>query len=78
MEEKLLEGMTFGDCLVRMANEGGRFRRLAWIDNNSYITIRNEQLEIFRTDTKRLHPLIVSVGDILSNDWIEVKKETLS
>jgi len=78
MEEKLLEGMTFGDCLVIMANEGGRFRRLAWIDNNSYITIRNEQLEVFRTDTKRLHPLIVSVGDILSNDWIEVKKETLS
>lgn len=71
--------LTFGECLDQLLL-GRKGRRLEWEDKEVYIIIQNEQLMIFRTDDKKLHPLIVSTGDIEGMDWvlIEVIKGKLS
>jgi hypothetical protein len=63
--------LTFFSCLDRMADEGGCYQRLEWPDKGAYITIQNEYLMVYRTDDKKLHPLIVSTGDIRGMDWVK-------
>lgn len=66
--------VTFSECLERMAQSGGRYRRLEWEDKSWYITIQDEILMVFRPDDKKLHPLKVSVGDITGEDWVVVER----
>lgn len=65
--------LTFAQCLEQLIL-GKTYRRLSWEDEQIYIIIRDGQLMIWRTDDKRFHPLIVSVGDIEGVDWILTKK----
>ncbi len=70
--------MDFASCLERLLL-GDRCRRLGWEDEEVYITIWNEQVMIYKTDDKKVHPMIVSTGDIVGMDWVVVgKKENLS
>ncbi len=70
--------MDFASCLERLL-WGDKCRRLGWEDEEVYITIWNEQIMIYKTDDKKIHPMIVSTGDIMATDWVVVgKKENLS
>ena len=60
--------MTFASCLEKLLG-GEKVHRLAWEEDPSYLVIKDERLMIYRPDTKNLHPLIVSVGDIVGTDW---------
>jgi hypothetical protein len=53
--------------------KGGKFRRLEWEDEGTYITVRDAQVMIFKTDDNMVHPLIVSEGDILGEDWVKIE-----
>ncbi len=70
--------MTFASCLDRLML-GERCRKLEWKDTEVYIILQDEKLMIYKTDTKKLHPLVVSTGDIVGTDWVVVgKRENLS
>jgi len=64
--------MDLGSCLKQMI-KGGKFRRLEWEDEGTYITVRDAQVMIFKTDDNMVHPLIVSEGDILGEDWVKIE-----
>jgi len=64
--------MDFGSALKEAA-EGKRVRRLEWEDEGIYLTFYKEQLMIFLTKDKTLHPLVVSFGDVAGEDWVIVK-----
>ena len=66
------EQMNFGDALLSAA-DNNKIRRLEWEDKDVYLTFHEEQLMIFLTEDKKLHPLIVSTGDALGEDWVIVK-----
>ena len=64
-------GKTFAeiiDCLL----DGDKVRRQEWENDGTYLFIQDEKLMIFKPDDKRLHPLIVSTGDLLGLDWIVI------
>ncbi|MCZ7405410.1 MAG: DUF2829 domain-containing protein [Candidatus Methanoperedens sp.] len=70
--------ITFAQCLTMLV-AGKKCRRLAWEDKGVYVVIQNEQVMLYKTDDKKLHPLIVSIGDIEGTDWIVVEsKEKMS
>jgi len=70
--------MTFGACIEKLIL-GERCRRVSWEDEGVYVAIQDEKVMIFKTDDKKLHPLIVSTGDITGTDWVIVgKQESLS
>jgi hypothetical protein len=65
--------MDFGSCLMLLTLiPPARARRQEWPEDNTYITIQNEKLMLFDIKDNRLHPLFVSVGDIVGKDWILV------
>jgi len=64
--------LSFGDALLSAA-DNNKIRRLEWEDKDVYLTFHEEQLMIFLTEDKKLHPLIVSTGDALGEDWVIVK-----
>lgn len=66
--------MTFAKALERAIN-GARIRRLTWEDRRIYVAISNNKLVIYRPDTKQIHPLTVTIGDIIATDWVVVKVE---
>ena len=63
--------MTFGQAMQEVAI-GKRVRRLEWAQKETYLALNNNQLSIFKPEDKNLHPLIVSLGDILGDDWVIV------
>ncbi len=76
--EKFQEStMDFGVCLQTLVLDK-KCKRLEWNDG-TYIKIHDERLMIYKPEDKRLHPLTVSIGDIVATDWIVVgKQEDLS
>lgn len=76
--EKLKEVvMDFSVCLNMLVLDK-KCRRLEWNDG-TYIKIHDERLMIYKPEDKRLHPLTVSVGDIMATDWVVMgKSEDLS
>ena len=52
--------------------DGKNVRRLEWEDKDIFLTIEDEKLMIFLTNDKKLHPLIVSLGDIVGEDLVVV------
>ena len=60
--------MSFSDCLLAIL-DGSKARRLEWEDNGTFITMREGKVMIFKTEDNMLHPLIVTDGDILGDDW---------
>ena len=70
--------MSFAVCLDKLML-GERCRRLAWEDPSIYIIMKDDKVMILDAKDKRLHPLIVSAGDIDGKDWVIVgKQEDLS
>lgn len=65
------EGMNFPQA-TEVIIDGGKVTRIAWADKNVYVLLRNGQLQI--KDSAGYHPLIVSDGDMLADDWIVVEK----
>jgi len=51
---------------------GNKVRRQEWGNDGTYLVIENEKLMIFKPEDKQLHPLIISTGDLLGEDWIIV------
>lgn len=60
--------MSFADCLLAIL-DGSKARRLEWEDNGTFITMREGKVMIFKIEDNMLHPLIVTDGDILGDDW---------
>lgn len=60
--------MSFADCLLAIL-DGKKARRLEWEDNGTFITMREGKVMIFKIEDNMLHPLIVTDGDILGDDW---------
>ena len=66
--------MTFATCLEKLML-GERCRRQSWEDGKIYVTLKDDRLVIFGTEKdNRLHPMIVSAGDIDGKDWVVVAK----
>lgn len=65
--------MDFGVCLQLLLLDK-KCKRLEWIDE-TYIRIHDERLMIYTPSDKRLHPLTVSVGDIMATDWVVIEKK---
>lgn len=74
IENELREGLDFGTAMNEVLN-GKKVRRLEWKDEDVYLVMKNEQLMIFGTGDKILHPLIVSAGDIAGMDWEVVDRD---
>lgn len=64
-----MEEMDFGEAM-RAVVEGKRVRRLEWNDEGVYVFLLNDKLHIFNTEEKKAHPLLISSGDILGDDWV--------
>lgn len=69
--------MEFADIIEDLL-EGHRFRRFEWPQDGSYICIRDEKMMIFKAEDKMLHPLILSSGDLLGDDWEVCKIKLVS
>ena len=63
---------SFASALKEAVN-GKKVRRLEWQDKGIYLTFRNDQLMIFLTEDKMLHPLLVSLSDVIGEDWVVVE-----
>jgi len=63
--------MDFGEAMNEVAS-GKKVRRLEWTDKEIHLILSNEQLMIFKPEDKRLHQLIVTLGDICGKDWVVV------
>lgn len=61
--------MNFVDSLNFLL-DGHKLRRKEWADDGTYIVIREEKLMIYTPGDKQIHPLTVSTGDIMGNDWV--------
>ncbi len=72
-QEGLVGDMSFGSAMNAVLN-GERVRRADWEDEEVYLTMRDEQLMIFKTEDKLLHPLTISGGDIAGTDWVVMKR----
>jgi len=51
---------------------GKKVKRIEWPDDGTFLAIQGEQLSIFKTDKMAFAPLIVSVGDMIGEDWVTV------
>jgi len=64
--------MNFAAALEQ-AMEGKRIRRLEWEDRRIYVAFVDEMLMIYTTANGKLHPLTLSTGDVLGEDWVIAK-----
>jgi hypothetical protein len=62
--------MSFGDVLRVLIAGDYKARRIGWDDMESYITMHAGYLHYFKAEDKKMHTLIVGVGDIVNDDWI--------
>ena len=62
--------LTFSKALDELM-AGKKVRRLDWADGNIHLKVVDEKLSIFLAD-KQYHPLIVSIGDLIADDWVVV------
>ncbi len=69
--------MRFKD-IFQVLLEGRQLRRQAWPDDGAHIAIVDEKVMIWRPDDKSYHPLILSVGDIKNNDWVECERSLIA
>jgi len=67
LEQK--EEMDFAGCLDAILG-GSKVRRLEWPDNGTYVVMADEKIMIFKPEDDMLHPLILSRGDMVNNDWV--------
>ncbi len=56
--------------------DGKKVRRQEWPDNGTHLIMRDERVMIFDPDDKKLHPLILSAGDILGTDWVVISQNS--
>ena len=67
--EKKKNELTFYAASKELV-DGKKVRRLEWPNDGTYIVLDNELLKIFLPADKKLHPLTVSLGDIIGIDWV--------
>ena len=65
--------MDFGSAMFEVL-KGNKVRRQEWEDEGVYLVLQNEQLMIFKTEDKMLHPLVVTSGDIAGQDWAIIEE----
>ena len=66
------QGMSFADAVESLL-EGRQITRREWNDSATYILLAEDNhLRIHKSDTKQLHDLIVTRGDMEATDWIIV------
>ena len=66
--------MTFAEAVESLII-GHRLKRLEWPDDGTYVMIANERLSIFKPEDKIVHPLIVSLGDMMGEDWVVITEQ---
>uniref|UniRef100_A0A6M3IMV9 Thoeris anti-defense 2-like domain-containing protein n=1 Tax=viral metagenome TaxID=1070528 RepID=A0A6M3IMV9_9ZZZZ len=66
--------MTFAEAIESLII-GRRLKRLEWPDDGTYIVMANERLSIFKPEDKMVHPLIVSLGDMMGEDWVVITEQ---
>lgn len=67
--------MSFPTCLEEILM-GSRVRRTSWPDDGTFLVMPEEVLMIFTPSDGKLHPLKVSSGDILGNDWVVITEKS--
>lgn len=65
--------MTFAQCLEKLLL-GKKCRRAAWEEDGTHIMMVDQQLMIWKLETKQYHPLIVSTQDMIAEDWVVVER----
>jgi len=63
--------MSFCDALKLVA-EGKKITKLEWNDESVYLILHKDKVHIHTPSDKMLHPLIVTTGDILGDDYIVI------
>ena len=66
--------MDFPSCLKRLL-DGKKCRRRSWGDDPSYLVVENRNVMIWKKEDNKLHPLILSVDDIIGSDWVVGDRE---
>jgi len=61
--------MSFAEALKQLL-KGKKVRRLEWENHGVYLVLSDEFLMIYQTKDKQLHPLTISKGDMVNNDWV--------
>jgi len=61
---------TFGQIVDDLI-AGCKMKRLEWPDDGTYIVISDEKLKLYKLEDKLLHNLVVSLGDLCGEDWVE-------
>ena len=63
--------MTFGEAMERVA-AGARVTKQEWGNTAIYLQAAGGFLKIFKPDAKEGKALLVSEGDLLGRDWMEI------
>lgn len=63
--------MTFGEAMDLVA-DGKRVTKQEWGNTETYLCLDGGFLKIFRADDKEGKALMVSEGDLLGTDWMEI------
>lgn len=61
--------MNFSDAIEQLIN-GEKVRRASWENIEVHLSIKEDKLCIYKTEEKKYVPLIVSIGDMLGEDWV--------
>ena len=61
--------MEFAKALDELV-DGKKVRRESWPNDGTHLCIADEKLLIRKAEDNLLHPLTVSLGDILGDDWV--------
>ena len=69
--------MSFSKALDRLV-EGYDVRRMEWDDKETYFTMRDEKLMIYKPESKQFHPLILTVADITATDWVVINPVSIT
>lgn len=63
----MVKEMNFYDAL-KMVEAGSKVTKKEWNNPDIFIFLSDEKLSI-KTEDKKVHPLIVSSGDMMGEDW---------
>ena len=63
------KAMGFSKAIHELLH-GKKLRREEWEDKGVYLKMVDEKLSIYKTESKQFHPLIVSTGDMIADEWV--------
>lgn len=65
--------MAISGCISNLL-QGKSMRRMEWEDPEVFVVVKDEKVMIYKPETKKLHPLIISTGDLTATDWITAER----